>query len=108
MAPMALRPGERCRPGGPVRGSGVRRRRPLFRQRHGNVQHVVFAVLDQVDLSDEGKEKVRRWRGDHIDGTAEMSELTVQMNEVIGSVLDERTQRLIRRKGRYISTGGNF
>ena len=69
---------------------------------------VVSQVLDQVDLSEEGKEKVKRWRGDHIDGTAEMAELTVSMNEVIGSVLDERTQRLIRRKGRYISTGGNF
>jgi len=69
---------------------------------------VVSQVLDQVDLSEEAKEKVRRWRGDHIDGTAEMSDLTVSMNEVIGSVLDERTQRLIRRKGRYISTGGNF
>ena len=69
---------------------------------------VVSQVLDQVDLSEEAKEKVRRWRGDRIDGTAEMSELTVSMNEVIGSVLDERTQRLIRRKGRYISTGGNF
>jgi methyl-accepting chemotaxis protein len=69
---------------------------------------VVSQVLDQVDLSEEAKEKVRRWRGDHIDGTAEMAELTVSMNETIGSVLDERTTRLIRRKGRYISTGGNF
>ena len=68
---------------------------------------VVSQVLDQVDLSEEAKEKVRRWRGDHIDGTAEMSELTVSMNEVLGAVLDERTTRLIRRKGRYVSTGGN-
>lgn len=68
---------------------------------------VVSQVLDQVDLSEEAKDRVKRWRGERIDGTAEMSELTVSMNEVIGSVLDERTQRLIRRKGRYISTGGN-
>jgi hypothetical protein len=67
---------------------------------------VVSQVLDQVDLSEEGKEKVRRWRGDHVDGTAEMSELTVTMNETLGTMLDERTQRLIRRKGRYVSTGG--
>jgi hypothetical protein len=67
---------------------------------------VVSQVLDQVDLSDEAKEKIRRWRGDHIDGTAEMSELTVTMNETLGTILDERTQRLIRRKGRYVSTGG--
>jgi hypothetical protein len=67
---------------------------------------VVSQVLDQVDLSDGGKEKVRRWRGDHVDGTAEMSELTVSMNEVLGATLDEKTTRLIRRKGRYVSTGG--
>jgi hypothetical protein len=67
---------------------------------------VVSQVLDQVDLSDEAKEKVRRWRGDHTDGTAEMSELTVTMNETLGATLDERTTRLIRRKGRYVSTGG--
>jgi hypothetical protein len=68
---------------------------------------VVSQVLDQVDLSEEGKEKVRRWRGDHVDGTAEMSDLTVTMNETLGTLLDERTQRLIRRKGRYVSTGGS-
>ena len=67
---------------------------------------VISQVMDQVDLSDEAKEKVKRWRGDHIDGTAEMSELTVTMNEVLGATLDERTARLIRRKGRYVSTGG--
>jgi hypothetical protein len=41
-----------------------------------------------------------------VDGTAEMSELTVSMNEVLGATLDEKTTRLIRRKGRYVSTGG--
>jgi hypothetical protein len=33
-----------------------------------------------------------------------MSELTVTMNESLGTVLDERTTRLIRRKGWYVST----
>ncbi len=33
-----------------------------------------------------------------------MSDLTVTMNEALGTRLDERTQRLIRRKGRYVST----
>jgi hypothetical protein len=65
---------------------------------------VVAQILDQVDLSDEGKETLRRWRSDHADGTAEMSDLTLTMNESLGTVLDERTQRLIRRKGRYVST----
>jgi hypothetical protein len=65
---------------------------------------VVSQVLDQVDLSDEAKNSVRRWRGDHVDGTSEMSDLTVAMNEVLGSILDERTERLIRRKGWYVSS----
>lgn len=65
---------------------------------------VVAQVLDQVDLSDEAKAALRRWRGDHVDGTAEMSDLTVSMNEVLGTVLDERTDRLIRRKGWYVSS----
>jgi hypothetical protein len=65
---------------------------------------VVAQVLDQVDLSEEAKATIRRWRGDHTDGTAEMSDLTVSMNEVLGTVLDERTDRLIRRKGWYVSS----
>jgi hypothetical protein len=65
---------------------------------------VVAQVLDQVELSDEGKAAVRRWRSDRNDGTAEMAELTVSLNEALGTVLDERTTRLIRRKGWYVST----
>ena len=65
---------------------------------------VVSQVLDQVELSDEGKAAVRRWRSDRADGTTEMGELTVTMNESLGTTLDERTTRLIRRKGRYVST----
>ena len=65
---------------------------------------VVAQVLDQVELSDEAKAMVRRWRGDHNDGTSEMADLTVSMNETLGTILDEKTTRLIRRKGMYIST----
>jgi hypothetical protein len=65
---------------------------------------VVSHVLDQVELSDEGRATVRRWRTDRSEGTAELAELTVSLNETLGTVLDERTQRLIRRKGWYVST----
>jgi hypothetical protein len=65
---------------------------------------VVSQVLDQVELSDEARASLRRWRVDHGDGTAEMSELTVALNEVLGTVLDDRTNRLIRRKGWYVSS----
>jgi hypothetical protein len=65
---------------------------------------VVAQVLDQAELSDEGKRAVRRWRSDHNEGTAEMADLTVSVNEILGTVLDEKTTRLIRRKGWYVST----
>ena len=65
---------------------------------------VISQVLDQVDMSEEGKAAVRRWRGDRVDGTAEMSDLAVTMNEALGTTLDERTQKLLRRKGWYVST----
>ena len=65
---------------------------------------VVSQVLDQVDLTDEAKATLRRWRTDHNDGTAEMSDLTVTMNAILGTVMDERTERLIRRAGWYVST----
>lgn len=65
---------------------------------------VVAQVLDQVELSDEGKAIVRRWRSDHNEGTTEMTDLTVSINEALGTVLDEKTTRLIRRKGWYVST----
>ncbi|HLF71809.1 MAG TPA: hypothetical protein VI759_06630 [Dehalococcoidia bacterium] len=66
---------------------------------------VVSQVVDQADLSDEGKTALRRWRSDHTDGTAEMSDLTVSMNESIGAIMDEKTTRLLRRKGWYVSSG---
>lgn len=65
---------------------------------------VVSQVLDQVELSDEGRAAVRRWRSDRNEGTAEMADLTMAMNETLGTTLDERTTRLIRRKGWYVST----
>jgi hypothetical protein len=65
---------------------------------------VISTVIDQVDLSDEARAALRRWRTDREEGTANLSDLTVSMNETIGTVLDERTQRLIRRKGWYVSS----
>jgi hypothetical protein len=61
-------------------------------------------VIDHSGISQEGKQKVRRWRTDRAEGTVEMDELAVAMNEALGTYLDEKMERKIRRKGRYIST----
>ena len=65
---------------------------------------VVSQVLDYVDLSPEGKAAVKRWRSDRAQGTAEMVDLTVAMNEALGAHLDERFTRQVRRKGWYVSS----
>ncbi|OGO51322.1 MAG: hypothetical protein A2148_10460 [Chloroflexi bacterium RBG_16_68_14] len=65
---------------------------------------VVSQVLDGVELSDEGRAAVRKWRTDHAEGTEAMDRLAEAMNEALGNVIDERTRKLIRRKGRFISS----
>ncbi len=65
---------------------------------------VVSQVLDHVELSDAGRVAVRKWRADHAEGTEPMERLAESMNGALGNVIDERTRRLIRRKGRYVSS----
>jgi hypothetical protein len=65
---------------------------------------MVSQMIDKAGLSGDGKQKLRRWRTDRAAGTAEMADLTVLLNETLGSTLDEKTTRLIRRKGYYVST----
>ena len=65
---------------------------------------MVSQMIDKAGLSTEGKAKLRRWRTERADGTQEMADLTVDLNEALGSSLDEKTTRLIRRKGYYVSS----
>jgi hypothetical protein len=65
---------------------------------------MVSQIVDKAGLSSDGKAAVRRWRTEHADGTVELTGLTVEFNEALGSTLDEKTTRLIRRQGRYVST----
>jgi len=65
---------------------------------------VVAQLLDGVELSDGGRAAVRKWRSDRADGTAKMIGLAETMNESLGNLVDEQTKKLIRRKGRYVST----
>lgn len=59
----------------------------------------VSQVLDGVELSDEGKAAVRTWRANHAEGSEQMNVLAEEMNEALGATIDDRTRRMIRRKG---------
>ena len=65
---------------------------------------VVSQVVDGVELSEPGRAALRKWRSDHADGTAAMQELAEEMNASLGTLLDEQTRKLIRRKGRFVSS----
>ena len=60
---------------------------------------VTSQVLDHVELSDEAKEAVRNWRRDHALGGGDLDEFVVVFNEAIGNHLDDRTTRMLRRRG---------
>lgn len=65
---------------------------------------MVSQMIDKANLSSEGRASLRRWRTDRATGTGPMAELTIDMNESIGGTLDEKTTRLIRQKGRYVTS----
>jgi len=65
---------------------------------------IVSQMIDRAGLSSDGKGQLRKWRSARANGTAEMADMTVALNEALGSSLDEKTARLIRQKGYYVST----
>jgi hypothetical protein len=73
---------------------------------NGLMNLMVGYMVDNAGLTADGKAALKRWRQDRSAGTAEMAELTIAFNEALGNQLDERTTKLIKRKGRYVTTRG--
>ena len=65
---------------------------------------IISQIIDHSGVSGEGKAAIRRWRSDRALGTVEMDDVALALNEALGTVMDEKTTRMIRRRGRYIST----
>jgi hypothetical protein len=67
--------------------------------------HVVLSlvtaqIIDHVELSEEGRKLVRDWRRDHNLGTTNLDRFSEELNEAIGSFIDERTRRMVRQRGK--------
>jgi hypothetical protein len=62
----------------------------------------VSQMIDKAGVSADAKAKLRRWRTERAENSPQMEELTTRLNEALGSTLDDRTYRLIRRKGGYV------
>jgi hypothetical protein len=62
---------------------------------------VTSYIIDNSGVSQEAKQKIRQWRNDHAEGTQEMAALSDGMNEAVGAYMEHRTDRTVRRRGRY-------
>jgi hypothetical protein len=62
---------------------------------------VTSYVVDNSGVSQDAKGRVRQWRTDHAEGTVRMAALADGMNEAIGAYVDAKTDRQVRRRGRY-------
>jgi len=63
-------------------------------------------IIDKSGVSHDGKQSIRKWRTERAVGTVEMDDLTISMNQALGTFVDEKMTRRIRQRGRYISTKG--
>ena len=60
-------------------------------------------VIDRGGVSQDGKQRIRALRTARAVGSVEMGELAVAMNSAMGTRIDEKTARVVRGKGRYMS-----
>ena len=62
---------------------------------------VSAVAIDNAELSNEGKEAIRRWRSDRNEGSPELAALTDDLNKAINAHLDSKFMRRVKSKGWY-------
>ncbi len=67
---------------------------------HGVLTLVTSYVIDSAGLSPKAVETIRGWRRERDDSTTGLDEFTETLNVAIGNFIDERTTRMLRRRGK--------
>ncbi len=62
---------------------------------------VSAVAVDNADLSNEGKEAIRRWRSDRPEGSLELGKLTDDLNKALNAHIDAKFLRRVKSGGRY-------
>ncbi len=65
---------------------------------------VSAVAIDNADISEDGKEAIRRWRSDRPEASPEMKQLTEDINKVLNSRLDAKFLRRIKQTGGRAAT----
>lgn len=63
---------------------------------------IASSAIDKSGVSQDGKQAIRRWRSDHAQGSPLMDEMAEAMNAALGGYIDEKTNRMVKRKGRHV------
>lgn len=67
---------------------------------HGVLTLVTSHVIDNAGLSPKAVEAIRAWRRERDDGTSGLDDFSETLNEAIGNHIDERTTRMLRKRGK--------
>jgi hypothetical protein len=62
---------------------------------------ITAVAVDNADLSDEGKEAIRRWRTERGEGSPLLTDLSDALNKALNAHLDARFTRRVKSKGWY-------
>ncbi|MCC6381472.1 MAG: hypothetical protein IT304_03140 [Dehalococcoidia bacterium] len=65
------------------------------------VMLVTAVVVDNADISEDGKDAIRRWRSDRPETSAEMQKLTEELNKAMNAHLDTKFLRRVKSRGWY-------
>jgi hypothetical protein len=61
---------------------------------------VSAVAIDNADISDEGKEAIRRWRSDRNEKSEELKELADSLNVAMNAQIDSKLIRRVKSRGR--------
>ena len=62
------------------------------------MSHVIVRLLDETELADSDRARIRRWKSDEMRVTSqEMRVMTQKMNETIQEVMARKTKSQIRK-----------
>jgi hypothetical protein len=65
---------------------------------------VSAVAIDNADISEDGKEAIRRWRSDRPETSAEMQALTESINKALNGRIDAKFLRRIKQTGGRAAT----
>ena len=62
---------------------------------------VSSVAIDNAEISEEGKEALRRWRGERVEASPEIEKLTEDVNKALNAHLDRKFMRRVKSRGWY-------